>query len=126
MTTKKIVAIVLTSMTTVMVFLSGLMKAIHLPWPVDGLVKFNLPNSATTLGLMEIGFAILFIFPKTMRLGFILLSCYFAGAMATELSHDGSIFNPIVPLAFIWITAFVRDRSIFIGSPKSADLSMEI
>jgi hypothetical protein len=125
MKVKKIVTVALTSITTIMVVLSGLMKATHLPWSVDGLVKFNLPNSATTLGLMEIGFAILFIFPKTMRIGFILLSCYFAGAMATELSHDGSIFNPIVPLALIWVTAFVRDRSIFMGSPKSTELIKE-
>lgn len=71
-----------------MVVASGFMKAIHLPWSVDGLIKFNLPNSATTLGLMEMTFALLFLFQKTMRIGFILLSCYFAGAMATELSHD--------------------------------------
>jgi len=65
-------------------------------------------------------FALLFVFPKTMRIGFILLSCYFAGAMATELSHDGSILNPATPLILIWITAFLRDKSLFTGSPESA------
>ena len=73
-------------------------------------------TAATTLGLMEIAFAILFIFPKTMRIGFILLCCYFAGAMATELSHDGSMLNPGIPLTLIWITAFLRDKSLFLGS----------
>jgi hypothetical protein len=68
---------------------------------------------------MEMTFALLFVFPKTMRIGFILLSCYFAGAMATELSHDGSIFNPAIPLALIWITAYLRDNSIFLGYAKS-------
>ena len=115
---KRNTTIVLTSITTVIIVVSGLTKAIHLPWSVDGLVKFNLPNLATTLGLMEMGFAILFIFPKTMRMGFILLSCYFAGAMATELSHDGSMLNPAVPLALVWITAFLRDKALFLGSAK--------
>jgi len=115
----KINKIVITSLTVlvgIMVIASGLMKAIHLPWSVAGLVKFNLPNSATVLGLMEMSFLILFLNPKTMRFGFILLSCYFAGAMATELSHDGSMLNPGIPLVLIWVTAFLKDRSIFLGS----------
>ncbi len=40
------------------------------------------------LGVMEIAFAALFVMPATMKLGFILASCYFADAIATELSHD--------------------------------------
>lgn len=120
LTTKKIITIGLTVLTAIMVGLSGLMKAIHLPWSVEGLAKTNLPNSATTLGLMEISFIILFVFPKTMRIGFLLISCYYAGAMGTELSHNGSIFNPAVPLILVWICAFLRDRSVFLGSAESA------
>lgn len=119
MKTKKIITISLTVLVAIMVITSGFMKAIHLPWSVEGLVKFNLPNSATLLGLMEMLFAVLFLVPKTMRIGFILLNCYFAGAMATELSHDGSMFNPAVPLALIWVTAFFRDRDLFLGAQKS-------
>ncbi|MBD3903400.1 DoxX family protein [Chryseobacterium sp. Ch-15] len=119
LTAKKIITIGLTALTTIMVGISGLMKAIHLPWSVEGLAKTNLPNSATALGLMEISFIILFVFPKTMRIGFLLISCYFAGAMGTELSHDGSIFNPAVPLILVWICAFLRDRSVFFGTAES-------
>ncbi|PXY46881.1 DoxX family protein [Flavobacterium hydrophilum] len=118
MKTKKYLTISLLILTTAVLVLSGLMKAIQLPWSVNGLVKFNLPNAATILGLMEMTFAVLFVFPNTMRMGFILLSCYFAGAMATELSHDGSMLNPAVPLSLIWITAFLRDKYLFTGSPE--------
>jgi hypothetical protein len=62
---------------------------------------------------MEIGFAALFIYPKTMKLGFILLSCYFAGAIATELSH-GMSFNAVMPIVFVWIATFLRDKTAFI------------
>lgn len=120
--TKKIITIGLTVLVTVMVGISGLMKFIHLPWSVAGLVKFNLPNSATVLGLIEMAFIVLFAFPKTMRIGFILISCYLAGAMATELSHDGSMLNPAIPLALVWVTAFLRDKSLFLGEPKSTIL----
>jgi uncharacterized membrane protein YphA (DoxX/SURF4 family) len=116
MKTKKIIIIALTALVAVMVVISGLMKTIHLPWSVDGLVKFNLPHSATTLGLMEMTFAILFVIPKTMRIGFILLCCYFSGAMATELSNGGSMLNPAIPLMLICISAFLRDKALFIGS----------
>ncbi|MGM9478283.1 DoxX family protein [Pedobacter sp. GSP4] len=117
---KKMATTGLTVLVTVMVGISGLMKAIHLPWSVEGLVKFNLPNSATFLGLMEMAFILLFAFPKTMHIGFILISCYLSGAMATELSHDGSMLNPAIPLALIWITAFLRDKSLFLGVARAS------
>ena len=65
------------------------------------------------LGVMEIAFAALFIVPATMKVGFILASCYFAGAIATELSHDALKVNPFVPIGLLWIGAFIRDRAIF-------------
>jgi hypothetical protein len=65
------------------------------------------------LGVMEIAFAALFVVPATMKLGFILASCYFAGAIATELSHDVLKVNPFVPIVLLWIGAFIRNRSIF-------------
>ncbi|MDQ0641497.1 hypothetical protein QF042_005062 [Pedobacter sp. W3I1] len=116
---KKIIIIGLTSLVTLMVSFSGFMKAIHSQWSVEGLVRFNLLNSATVLGLMEMAFIILFAFSKTMRIGFILISCYLAGAMATELSHDGSMLNPGIPLVLIWVTAFLRDESLFLGPPST-------
>jgi len=40
-------------------------------------------------------------------------SCYFAGAIATELSHDDLKVNPFIPIVLLWIGAFIRDRSVF-------------
>jgi hypothetical protein len=65
------------------------------------------------LGVMEIALAMLFVVPATMKLGFILASCYFAGAIATELSHEALKVNPFIPIALLWIGALIRDRSIF-------------
>jgi hypothetical protein len=42
-----------------------------------------------------------------------LLTCYFSGAIATELSH-GLPFNAVLPITLIWIAAFLRDPSIFL------------
>lgn len=110
---RKVIGNTLLGLITTISLASGFLKLIQFPWSVDGLVKFNLPHAAVILGLMEMAFAVLFLFPKTIRIGFILLSCYYAGAMATELSHDGSMLNPGIPLMLLWLTAFIRDRSLF-------------
>jgi hypothetical protein len=109
----RIVTIVFTVLAAGMAILSGVMKLTQSKEIVDTLTKVGVGPSVITLGLMEIGFAALFIYPKTMKLGFILLSCYFAGALATELSH-GSPLNAFLPLVLIWIAAFLRDKTIFL------------
>jgi hypothetical protein len=68
----------------------------------------------TLLGIMQLIFVALFLYPKTMKLGFALLSCYLAGALAAELSHDGPMQNAAIPLAFLWIAAFLRDHTVFL------------
>lgn len=119
MNVKKSITILLTALITLTILLSGFMKLIHLPWSVAGLEKYN----PTIVGLMEMAFIILFAIPKTMRIGFILLCCYFSGAIATEWFKGASILNPSIPLALIWITAFLRDSAIFTGWQKPIAVS---
>jgi hypothetical protein len=61
----------------------------------------------------------LFLFPKTIKVGFILLSCYFSGAIATEFSHNGPAINAAIPLVLVWIAALLRDPSIFLPGAKA-------
>jgi hypothetical protein len=118
MKAKKIITIAVTSIASLTVVASGIMKLMKSEEVVTGLQKVGVGEYLTVLGLMEIGFTALFIYPKTMKIGFILLTCYFSGAIATELSH-GSPFNAVLPLTLIWISAFLRDSSIFLPSEKS-------
>jgi len=83
------------------------------PKIVEGMAALGVGRYVRLLGVMELVFAALFVFPATMKLGFILTSCYFGGAIATELSHDALKVNPFIPIVLLWIGAFVRDRSIF-------------
>ena len=109
----RILTIVMTVLAAGMAILSGVMKLTQSAQVVEGLSKVGVGSYIIPLGLMEIGFAALFLYSKTMKLGFILLSCYFAGALATELSH-GTPFNAVLPLVLIWIAAFLRDKTIFL------------
>jgi hypothetical protein len=66
------------------------------------------------LGVAEIIFAALFVIQKTRRLGFTLLCCYFGGAIATVVSHQGDFFSSALPpLILIWINMLLRDPALF-------------
>ncbi|CAG5067728.1 hypothetical protein DYBT9623_00450 [Dyadobacter sp. CECT 9623] len=119
MKAKKIITIVVTALASAMVVFSGVMKLMGSDEVVATMSKMGVADHTVTLGLMEIGFTALFLYPKTMKMGFILLTCYFAGALATELSH-ASPLNAITPLALVWIAAFLRDKYIFLPSEELA------
>jgi hypothetical protein len=113
MKAKKIITLIITVITALLIAFSGISKIIGGQAVIDALTKFGVLDYRIWLGLMEILFMALFIFPKTMKIGFILLSCYFAGAMGTELSHH-SPFNALLPIVLVWVTAFLRDSGIFL------------
>ena len=117
MKAKKIIIITVTVLAVAMVVMSGAMKLMGAPDSVKGLEAVGVGEYRMLLGLAEIVFAGLFAFPKTMKIGFILLASYFAGAMATEVSHHQSL-NSLVPLILIWVAAFLRDKSVFLPSEK--------
>ena len=79
---------------------------------LEGMTTLGVRRYVPLLGVMELTFATLFVIPATFKLGFVLASCYFAGAIATELSHDALKVNPFIPIVLLWIGAFIRDRSI--------------
>jgi hypothetical protein len=56
-----------------------------------------------------------------MKMGFILLTSCFAGALATELSHQVTL-NALTPLVLVWVATFLRDRSVFLPSPDPNSL----
>jgi hypothetical protein len=93
--------------------LSGVVKLTGNTKIVEAMTTLGVGRHLRLLGVMELAFAALFVVPATMKLGFLLASCYFAGAIATELSHDALKANPFIPIVLLWIGAFVRDRSIF-------------
>ena len=96
----------------------GLLKLTGNPRVAEEMSKLGVGRYLRLLGVMEIAFAALFVFPATMKLGFILASCYFAGAITTELSHNALKVNPLIPIVLLWIglssgiTRFFSDSSV--------------
>ncbi|MEJ6735106.1 MAG: DoxX family protein [Flavobacteriales bacterium] len=62
----------------------------------------------TILGVLELVFVILFVFPRTGILGTLMLIAYMGGAIATHLEHGQSILVPCVIQAFLWVVAVYR------------------
>jgi DoxX-like family len=108
-----IVNLLATWVPAVLIALSGVMKLSRSPQIVEAMSALGVGRYLPLLGVMELAFAALFVIPATMKLGFILASCYFGGAIATELSHNALKANPFIPIVVLWIGAFIRDRSIF-------------
>jgi hypothetical protein len=98
---------------SLLIGLSGVLKLTGNPKIRETMTALGVGRHLRLLGVMELAFAALFVVPATMKVGFLLASCYFAGAIATELSHDALKANPFIPMVLLWVGAFVRDRSIF-------------
>jgi hypothetical protein len=82
---------------------------------VSMLGKLDMGPYIRLLGITEIGLLILFLVPKTHRIGYLLLCCYFGGAIATVVSHGGSLINPaLVPLLIVSINSLARDKQFFL------------
>jgi len=108
-----IINLLATWIPALLIGMSGALKLSGNPKIVEGMSKLGVGRYLGLLGVMEIAFAAMFVVPATMKLGFILASCYFGGAIATELSHGALKPNPFIPIGLLWIGAFIRDRSIF-------------
>jgi DoxX-like family len=110
---RMILRLLATWIPALIIALSGAMKLARNPQILESMTALGVRRYVPLLGVMELAFAALFVVPATFKLGFILASCYFGGAIATELSHDALKANPFIPIVLLWIGAFIRDRSIF-------------
>ena len=89
------------------------MKLAGLPQLEDTFSKIGLLQYMGILGVAELSFVALFLLRRSMKIGFLLLTGYFGGAMAVEMSHGTIFIIPGAILTLIWVTAYLRDASIF-------------
>jgi len=75
---RQILNIFATAIPALLIMASGVGKLLGPPSMVEALAKYGVAQHITILGIMEVAFAALFMVPATMKLGFLLSSCYFA------------------------------------------------
>jgi hypothetical protein len=109
----KVAATIFLAIPAVMAILSGVFKISNAKQVTEKLGKLNMAQYAKLLGAAEIIFALLFLYPPTRFAGFVLLVCYFSGALAADLTHKEDIKAPVLLLVLIFSAMVVGNPYLF-------------
>jgi len=116
--TKRIISIILMVIPSLMLIMSGIMKLTGAEQVVTGLTKAGLGNLITFIGVIELLSVALFLYPKTYKIGFLLLCSYLGGAMCIELA-GGQPPIAAVFIAIIWISVFLREKNMLLPTAEN-------
>lgn len=116
--TKIIVTRTLTGLIVLIIVMSAAGKLAFAPQLVNIFSKIGLLSYIKILGIAELLFLSTFLWKKTRKLGLLLLTGYFGGAMAVEMSHGTFFIAPATILTLIWITAYLLDERMFVSERK--------
>lgn len=101
-----ITAWVIASLLTALFLFSAAGKLFLHP---EQMAQLHLENWRVIIAIGEIGSALLFLIPKTNKLGTVLLSSYMGGAIIIHMTTGTSIVMPSVILILVWITGALRN-----------------
>lgn len=116
---QRIISFVLTSLIGFMLVLGGVMK-IAKAEPAEILKqidKYGYTDYLTYIGVVSLLSGLLLLYPRTSKIGFLLGSCYFAGATALEISGKQLLIAPVF-IAILWIGMFLRNKAMFLPDGK--------
>ena len=93
---------------------SGVPKFVDFPGKADLMAKLQVPlNLLTTLGVIEVTVAVLYLIPRTAFLGAILATAHLGGAVWTHLRVGDVWFFPIIIGVLMWTGLALRRPVIF-------------
>jgi len=118
--TTKIISIILMIIPAFILVMSAFMKLSLNPQLVEGMTKGGLGNYITLIGVIELVSVILFLIPKTHKLGFLLICGYLGGAMSIELA-SGKFPMAAIFLAIAWVSVFLRNREMFLNTVQKTE-----
>jgi len=121
---KTVATRIFTALVTLILIMSAASKIAFVPQLVDIFSKIGLLSYIKILGITELLFLSIFLWRNTRKLGLLLLTGYFGGAMAVEMSHGTFFIAPAAILALIWITAYLYDEKIFVSERNHASTSV--
>src|SRR5258707_9728670 len=104
---RMLIQLLATWIPALLIALSGVLKLSGNPKIVEGMAALGVGRYVRLLGVMELVFAALFVFPATMKLGFILTSCYFSWGIATLRSQRTLQANLLFPNVLLYVCAFL-------------------
>lgn len=111
--TQSIVAWILAGLLTALYLFSAANKFLHPEMMSTSPKMVDLVGWIPIIGVGEIISALLFLFPKTNKLGVLLLSSYMGGAIIVHMIMPSSIIMPSVVLILVWVVGFLRNPKLF-------------
>ena len=103
--TNKIIAWVISGLLTALFLFSASGKLMH----PEQMAQMKLADWRIIIAIGEAVSALLFLFPKTNKLGAVLLSSYLGGAIILHMTGGISIAMPSIILIVVWITGILRN-----------------
>lgn len=82
----------------------------------ENMVAAKLGDWGTIIAIGEVVSALLFLFPKTNKIGTLLLSSYMGGAIIIHMTGATSILMPSAILVLVWVVAYLRNPEIICSS----------
>ena len=119
---KRIISVSLMVVSSAMLLFSAIMKITGSEQMVAGLTQIGLGNYITLIGITELVAVALFLFPKTFKVGFLLVTSYLGGALSIELAA-GQPPMAAVFLIIVWVSAYLRNKYLFLNRGIKADLT---
>jgi hypothetical protein len=113
-----IISIVLMVLLSLMLASSAFAKFSGSEEVVNGMTAIGLGGVIFIIGAVELLSVILFLVPRTRKVGFLLLLSYLGGAASIELAA-GQFPVALVLIAIAWTAVFLRNRSMFLPAGNS-------
>lgn len=96
---------------------SALPKLAGMPVATQTMADLGWPDAPVFwIGVMEAGFALLFLWPRTALLGAVLMMGVLGGAMATQIRADSPLFSHVLFAVYLgvvmWGGLWLRDPAV--------------
>lgn len=103
----------ITAVTYLLLALSTLTKLLFIPYIAIKFEVLGIAGYGRLFGLVELVAFVLYLHPRTVGLGLVLLCSYFGGAIATDLHAPQYLYQPVTVLSLVFITTYLRKPSIY-------------
>ncbi|MEQ1606002.1 MAG: DoxX family protein [Pyrinomonadaceae bacterium] len=74
-------------------------------------------SQMTSLGILEVACALLYVIPRTSVLGAVLVTAYLGGATATHVRIGDPFFFPVILGIVVWIGLYLREPRLWPLAP---------
>ncbi len=113
--TINMVSFVLRIIPALVLLIGGIMKLADAEpeTVVQFLFEAGFSSYMKVLGMLSLSIAVLMLYPKTNKIGFLLACCYFAGALSLEISGSQPPVSALF-LTILWVGMFLKNKKLFL------------